>query len=246
MVGDRGGGNMITVLIDPGAHPVGGVLSLPKSEAHHLRVRRARDGDEVRLLDGEGWVGLAVILGEPGGGQVRVIEAAQQLRPPPLVLAVGSGDRDRFGWLAEKAAELGVTDLVPLDTDRAADVSSRVRGQHVEKLQRRALEAIKQCGAPWATVVHLPHTIPELLARHPVEERWLADEAGAAPPGRVRGAGLLVVIGPEGGFTPAERELLVHERFRPVRLGPHTLRFETAAIAAAVHGSASVKETTHD
>jgi 16S rRNA (uracil1498-N3)-methyltransferase len=237
---------MITLLIDPGPHALNGVVSLPKQEAHHLRVRRGRAGEEVELRDGEGWVGRAVVVGDPGDGKVQVIRSETRLRPAPLVLAVGSGDRERFLWLAEKATELGVTDLIPLEAELAAGVSTRVRGQHVEKLQRRTLEAVKQSGAAWATVVHLPHTIPELLARHPVETRWLADAAGSAPPVRGHDAGLMVAIGPEGGFTPAEHELLIHEGFLPVCVGPHTLRFETAAIAAAVLGRASAKEATHD
>ena len=70
---------------------------------------------------------------------------------PSSTLAVGAGDRDRFGWLVEKAAELGVTTLVPIETARTTGVATRLRGKHLEKLRRQALEAIKQSGAPWAT-----------------------------------------------------------------------------------------------
>ena len=68
-----------------------------------------------------------------------------------LTLAVGAGDRDRFAWLVEKAVELGVTAVVPLETERTAGVATRVATtQHLAKLRRQALEAIKQCGAAWA------------------------------------------------------------------------------------------------
>jgi 16S rRNA (uracil1498-N3)-methyltransferase len=245
-VGGGGGAAVITVLIPPGRRAAGEVLRLPPAEAHHLRVRRARAGDRVRLVNGEGLLGEGTLVGEVKEGQVRLERIETAPRPTPLQLAVGAGDRDRFGWLVEKAAELGVTDVIPLDTERTAGVAGRVRGEHVDKLQRRAFEATKQCGAAWAPTVHLPHTIPELVTRHRGEITWLADPTGTLPALAGPAASLLVAVGPEGGFTEAERQVLLDAGFEPARLGPYTLRFETAALAAAVIAGTSRQDRSHE
>jgi len=245
VVGGRGPA-MLTVLVPAGPRAVGDTISLPTSEAHHLKVRRARGGDRVRVVNGEGLVASGTLAEPARAGLVQLDRVTTVPRPAPLQLAVGAGDRDRFAWLAEKAAELGVTDLIPLQTERTANVASRVRGEHVEKLQRRAFEATKQCGAAWAPTVHLPHTLAELVTRHRGEILWLADPEGLVPepPGPARS--LLVAVGPEGGFSQAERQLLLEAGFHPTRLGSHALRFETAAIAAAVVGGAGRTEAPHD
>jgi 16S rRNA (uracil1498-N3)-methyltransferase len=225
------------VLVAAGERPVAGVtLPLDEAEAHHLRVRRPDAETHVEVRDGAGLVGRGVVR-IAGKGAVVVLEHAERRLPPePLCLAVGAGDRERFTWLVEKAAELGVTDIVPLETERTASVATRVRGAAVEKLRRRALEAVKQCGAAWAPKVHDPMPLEAFLAEERRGERWLADAAGSAP--TLAPSEVTVVVGPEGGLTERERAAAIAAGYRPVRLGPHTLRFETAALAAAVHATA--------
>jgi len=219
---------MIAVLVDAGSLTPGTTLLLPQSEIHHLKVRRVAVDTSLLLLDGHGARAEGIWK---GGGTVEVQTVSQDARPIPLTLAVGAGDRDRFGWMIEKATELGVTDVIPLETDRTAGVSTRVRAGNVERLQRRGLEAIKQSHAAWAPVVHLPHSLPELLVSHADGVRWLADLNGERP--LVGGpAPDLIIIGPEGGLTVAERHLLLESGIRLVRLGRYVLRFETAAVAA--------------
>lgn len=221
------------VLVPAGAARMGALLALDETEAHHLRVRRMVDGGSVELRDGAGLVGDGRVLVE--GKRVTVeVTAARVIPPPtPLRLAVGAGDKDRFGWLAEKAAELGVTELVPLETERTRGVADRLRAGQVDRLRRRAREAIKQSGAAWAPEIADPVALPSFAAHLPDGLRWLADIDGAVP-GATGGSAATAVIGPEGGLAPAERELLVAAGFQPVRLAAHVLRFETAAIAAAV------------
>lgn len=229
----------MTVLVEPGSLVAGRAVRLEPDETHHLRVRRTRVGDTLQLLDGHGAVGRGRLDGDLREGRV-VIESVDTVAPPAaLGLAVGAGDRERFLWLVEKAAEVGVTDLIPLETERTSGVGHRVRGEHTDRLQRRAREAIKQSGAAWAPVIHLPHTIAELVARHRLGTRWLADAAGRPPAPPPEDAPVWIAVGPEGGFTEAERRLLMDEGWTAVRLGPHTLRFETAALAAAVMAGAN-------
>ena len=221
---------MITLVVEPGTLRPGAEITLPPGETRHLKVRRGRDGETVRLVDGQGTVADAGLL-DADRAMVRAVR--QVARPEPLMLAVGAGDKERWGWLAEKAAELGVTDLIPLETERTAGVANRLRIEHLDRLRRKATESIKQSGAAWAPAVHDHVSVAELCARPFDGQRWLADQAGG-PPGVVpSGSAVLVAVGPEGGFTEEERRRMLGAGWVPVRLGPHILRFETAALAAA-------------
>jgi len=224
---------MIRVLIERGSGAIGERHVLLEGEAHHLRVRRAEDGESVEVRDGEGLVGLGRLVRDGKTWTVDVTAADRIARAAELMLAVGAGDRERFAWVVEKATELGVTSVIPLESERTAGVASRVRAQHLERLRRHALEAVKQSGAAWATRVDEPVSLGELAARPLAGQGWVADANGGAVPAVVGNTPLTVVIGPEGGLTAEELERLRDAGYAAVCLGPHTLRFETAAIAAA-------------
>jgi 16S rRNA (uracil1498-N3)-methyltransferase len=161
------------------------------------------------------------------------VESVVRVAPSPaIVLLVGSGHRERFTWLVEKATELGVTEIVPLETERAVQVSTRLRPDHLPKLERRTLEALKQSGGAWAPRLAAPLSLAGALGALAVPVRWLADRAGEGSPSPAAPAGIAIAVGPEGGFTADERSLLIERRFIPVRLAGLTLRFETAAVAA--------------
>lgn len=225
---------MITVLVESGRVQSGALVQLDPAEAHHLHVRRANSGDQVRLLDGSGGVGIGTLTLGPTVAQVLVVEASGIPRPPPLRLVVGAGDRDRFAWLVEKAAELNVTDVVPMETERTAHVASRVRASHVAKLQQRAREAIKQSGAPWATVVHPISTLSAVLTEPMDVVKLVAEQGTATFPPIPPDATVTCLIGPEGGWTAPEIAGMEAAGCNFVSLSPNTLRFETAALAAAV------------
>ena len=221
------------VLISPGSAVVGKRASLDDSEAHHLRVRRAREDERVEVLDGSGLTGTGRLVRVGSDWMVEIQSAERQPAQPQLTLAVAAGDRERFTWMAEKAVELGVSAIVPLETARTAGVATRLRDAHGAKLRRVVLEATKQCGAAWAPTVEPWLALEKFLARPIQGTGWLADPAGALPPATLDDTPLTVVIGPEGGFTAEERAALVSAGYRPVALGANTLRFETAALAAA-------------
>jgi 16S rRNA (uracil1498-N3)-methyltransferase len=240
MVGRGGTAGVITVLI-AGAAAAGDTIELDAEELHHLRVRRAAE-TRVHVRNGAGLVGEGLLFAS-GHRMLLAVELAHSVdAPPPLVLAVGAGDRERFGLLVEKSAELGVTRVVPLTTARAKSVAGRVRDDQLRRLRRRALETLKQSGAAWA-----PHVADAVSLEWFLQEqndqateeapgvRWLADADGAAPPPALPASGsATVLIGPEGGFTPQERSAALASGYLPVGFGSHVLRFETAAMAAAV------------
>jgi 16S rRNA (uracil1498-N3)-methyltransferase len=226
------------VLVPPGGAAgalwaVGQRVSLDKDEAHHLRVRRARENEGVEILDGAGLVGTGRLVRVGSEWMVDIQTAERRTRRPELTLAVAAGDRERFSWMAEKAVELGTTVIVPLETERTAGVATRVRPDHLGKLRKLVLEATKQCGAAWAPLVEDPVPLVEFTRQRVPGKGWLADSSGTPPPASLDETPLTVVIGPEGGLTDAERAMLVSAGYQPTTLGSNTLRFETAALAAA-------------
>ncbi len=201
-------------------------------DRHHLGVRRAAPDDPVEVLDGRGGIAAGRLVGEPKTAWVAIDAVRRVPRPPPLALLVGAGDRDRFLWLVEKAQELSATRVVPVTTERVRGVATRVRAEQLTKARRRAVEALKQSGGAWLLELDQPIELLPALAGVDAPVRWLADGAGRAP-GPVGGAAVAVLVGPEGGLTSTEREAAQAAGFEPVRLAAATLRFETAAIAAA-------------
>jgi 16S rRNA (uracil1498-N3)-methyltransferase len=223
---------MITILIPPGN--AAGSIPLDDDEVHHLRVRRIDWPMEVRFTDGQGRVGAGRVT--EAGGRLVLEPTSQQAvpRPVPRVLAIGAGDRERFAWLVEKATELGATDLLPVETERSRTVANRVRAGGDARLARRAREALKQCGAAWSPMVHPPMPLDAFLSstHAGATVRWLGDASGSFPSAPGTDTSSAALVGPEGGFTPAERALVIDAGFTPARFGPHILRFETAALAA--------------
>jgi 16S rRNA (uracil1498-N3)-methyltransferase len=221
------------VVIKRGSGAAGQRVSLDEDEVHHLRVRRAKDGEIVEVLDGAGARGAGKLVQAAKQWVVEIESLEREEAPPELTLAVAAGDRERFAWLVEKAAELGVTRVIPLETAHTASVATRLKPAHLEKLRRAALEAIKQSGAAWAPRVGELVSLEDYARRTTDGTGWLADIGGAAPPAELDRGPVSVVVGPEGGLTDAERGALGRAGYRPVTLGRHMLRFETAALAAA-------------
>ena len=230
---------MTALLLPAGAIAPGAAVDLPEDELHHLRVRRAAVGDRVRLLDGAGTVGLGRIAARNGSWAVEVESARRVARAAPLLLLAGAGDRERFGLLVEKATELGATDVVAVETERSRSVAGRVRGEHLDRLRKRALEALKQCGGAWVPEVRGPLAFEDALGFGGECTRWLASASDERLPGEVPGGPLAVLVGPEGGFTGTERDAAMRAGWAPVRLARATLRFDTAGIVALALAAAA-------
>lgn len=213
----------------------GALVALDDDEAHHADVRRGREGEVVELLDGQGTVATAHLERDGKRWSARVIATRIAEEPAPLVVALGAGDKDRFLSVVQQCGELGITRLVPIETERSRQVESRLRSAGVEKGRRRAREACKQSGNPWLPVIDDLISLTELGITGSGVRWFFGDPLGAPLPDLAERSAVGWVIGPEGGFTPTE-EAWLRERLDAtgVWFGPHILRFETAAAAAAV------------
>jgi 16S rRNA (uracil1498-N3)-methyltransferase len=234
------------LLIERGSAEAGKRVSLDEEEIRHLKVRRAREGERVEVLDGAGLQAVGTLV-QSGRSWAVDIDAAQITRQPPaLILAVAAGDRGRFSWMVEKAVELGVTRIVPLETARTRGVATGLKRTHIGRLQRSARETIKQCGVAWAPDIENVLPLAAFLGQPLAGTGWLADQGGDAAPSAMNQTPVSVLIGPEGGLTDEEREAAVTAGYRPLALGRYTLRFETAALAAAVAVNQARMRGAHD
>jgi 16S rRNA (uracil1498-N3)-methyltransferase len=226
------------VLVQQGGCPPGGWaagqrVSLDASEVHHLKVRRAREGERVEILDGAGLLGTGTLVQTGREWMVEVEAVERTQKPPDTILAVAAGDRERFSWMVEKSVELGVTRIVPLETARTAGVSTRLKDAHLERLRRSALEAIKQSGVTWVPSIESPLRLEQLLREQRPGAAWLASSEGEPAAASLDQGPITVLVGPEGGLSPDEIAAATAAGFQPIALGLYTLRFETAALAAA-------------
>lgn len=217
-----------------------GRIALPPDEAHHARaVLRSRIGDRVELFDGRGAVGRGTVCAiERHSVEVEVEQVEQvefDLRHR-IVLAVAVGKAHRQSYLVEKCTELGVAGIWTIRSERSVTKPGEFAA---EKWAKRAIESCKQCGRAWTPVIDGPFSIEQALARRgEFAAMALADPDEHAIPfdGFLRtlsaGSSILVWIGPEGGWTDAERSKAITGGATSVRLAPAILRTETAAVAA--------------
>jgi 16S rRNA (uracil1498-N3)-methyltransferase len=223
-----------------------GPLRLDGREAHHaLHVLRLKCGDRVTVLDGAGNEFLCAVENTAKDALSLTVQEKKSTPPPPcpvtLLVAIPKGKI--MDGIIQKAVELGAHRIVPLLTER---VVTQLDGDSAEgkreKWQTVAIEAIKQCGAPWLPKVETPQTISAYLARskmvelslvgslqterrHPHE--WL--EQFQRQNGRLPHS-VGVWIGPEGDFTLEELKKIEATGVKPITLGALTLRVETAVI----------------
>lgn len=231
-------------LVRAGAAP-GERVALDAAEARHAHVRRLAVGDAIALFDGVGHGWDAVIDAWSRGSVVVRVTAPRPDRDGEssldLTLAVALLKADKFDWLIEKVTELGVTRIRPFVSRHSLARPSAARR---ERWQQIALSAAKQCGRTVVPPVEAPVDFTDIL-RDAAPCRLLCWEGDDAEPWvpSAENATMTLVVGPEGGFAPAEVDAARAAGFRLVSLGPRILRAETAAIAAIAAIACSVQSS---
>jgi 16S rRNA (uracil1498-N3)-methyltransferase len=223
-------------------------LALTESEAHHARdVLRMKRGEKLVLFNGCGREITAEIV-DPGGSEIRVRKLHEAETPPlrcRIVLGQAIPKGKNMELIVQKAVEIGAAEIAPIISDRTVvqiDSESAVHKQ--TKWQQIAIEAAKKCGQNWLPPVDTPRKLSEFFSVA-TEESFDLQLIGSLQPGAQhlkkiladyssehehRPQSVLMLIGPEGDFTPAELALARRHGCRPITLGPIILRVETAAI----------------
>lgn len=215
-------------------------VDLTRDQAHYLfGVMRLTQGARVALFNGHAgeWTAEVAEASKRGGRLAVLGQSAPQLDPPDLWLLFAPIKKARTDFIVEKAAEMGAARIVPVQTEFTN--AERIRR---DRLQAHAVEAAEQCGGTFVPEVAELQKLDRLLADWPEDRRIMfADEAladnGESPTRGFDdvsdGGPWAILIGPEGGFSDAERARLhAMETAHPVRLGPRILRADTAAVAA--------------
>lgn len=222
-------------------------LCLDGDEARHCaQVLRHRAGDEILVFDGAGHEADCRIVDITKHRIALDLIRQRDVPAPPfrITLAAALIKNDAWEWLVEKATELGVSDLQPLIAERGVvNLKKDDIPRKLEKWRRLMLETCKQCQRAWMPVLHGPRPLAEVLAARKHDLVLIAaltertntirsaldarrSSAGAAP------RSVLILIGPEGDFSPAEEKTAIASGAQPVTLGPNVLRAETAATVA--------------
>ena len=219
-------------------------LILDEAESRHAsEVLRLREDDLVSVFNGEGDEIHARIT-QQGKRSTTLAAESHRCHPAPAVrigLAQAVPKGKNMDLVLQKATELGAARIFPLLTERTVvKLDAAEAADKQEKWQRMVIEACKQCGQNHLPQVHLPQSFESFLTDLPQAElrliaaltpearplhAWLPDPSS-------RPASALLLIGPEGDFTPVELAAALASGFLPLTLGPLILRTETAALAA--------------
>ena len=220
--------------------PSGAALELPPEAARHAhRVLRLRVNDPVQVFDGEGNAFDAKI-GEIGGKRVLLHELqtcmAEAESPLRITLAQAMCSSEKMDWVVQKATELGAVEIQPVQTQRSvAKLSNERAEKRTVHWRNVTIAACEQCGRNVLPQVRAPMELSAWLAemRSRAGAKFILQPEGSTalhkqpqPQGNV-----VLLIGPEGGFSEDEIKMAHLAGFTPVRLGKRVLRTETAAMA---------------
>jgi len=222
---------------------------IPAELLHHLRVRRISEGEVIPIFDGQGQIASATLvrLGSKSGElEIAMLQQDTQCEPPyGITLAQGLAGGDKMDWVIEKAVETGATAIAPLQCERS--VIKLTRNSDAERAQKRLIHwraitqaACEQCERTVLPLVEPVQAIADYLTKADADIKdtlklifCIGDHPSLtktiAP---LPAQNVILLIGPEGGFTPEEIELAIKAGFQAISLGKRILRTESAGIAA--------------
>jgi 16S rRNA (uracil1498-N3)-methyltransferase len=220
-------------LLEPGER----VVLAEEESAHAGLSRRLKPGDRIRVTDGQGVVAGAEIVGwEKRRLVVRFLERRVLPRSPGPEIWLGAAviRGPRYEFLLEKATELGVRTLIPLQTSLSG--GSPGGREKPARWKRLLIAAMKQSGQAYLPDLRPPMGLSEVIDRANPCDIWMAELGSFCSPIETRIPNrLLLLVGPEGGWDDREREYVRGRGGILLSLGPNRLRAETAGLALVVH-----------
>ena len=230
----------------PESISIGQHIALSNNNSHHaLRVLRLKAGDTVTLFTGQGAEYVARIeTSDKSVITVQVMEYFTHNRESPLKIELAQAVcvNEKMDWIIQKAVELGVSHIQPIITKRSiVHLSGERSTKRLLHWQKIIIAACEQCGRNRLPQIEPLITLHEWLSRKKImaadceirlmlstrTEQRLRDISPLPPE-----AGIVICVGPEGGFTVEEEKAMSHTQFTPVHLGKRIFRTETAALAA--------------
>jgi 16S rRNA (uracil1498-N3)-methyltransferase len=213
-------------------------IILTGDEHRHLsRVLHHRVGERIIVVDGAGLAAEAEIVSiQRESTAARVIKRMRRYGESftQITLAQAVPKGNRFDWIVEKATELGVAEIIPLLTERT---EVEAKAAKVERWRRLALAAMKQCCRSVWPEIRESLSLDEVcqgsreydlsLLAHEGSNDPLRSFSGTGPPRKI-----LLLIGPEGGFTEGEIQRATGKGCHMFSVGPRRLRADTAGLAA--------------
>jgi 16S rRNA (uracil1498-N3)-methyltransferase len=228
---------------------VGARIALPETAAGHLvRVLRAQAGDACVLFNGDGHdYDARIVAAGKRDAEVEILAARAVGNESPLrlVLLQALARGEKMDWILQKATELGVVAIVPVTSERS---EVRLDGERADKRiahwRSVVVSACEQSGRATVPAVAMPGSLAQAMADLPATARRLLLDPQATQGMRkldLAAGGIVLAIGPEGGWSARDLASLRGNGFEGLRLGPRVLRTETAGIAAiaalqACHG----------
>ncbi|MEM2916453.1 MAG: 16S rRNA (uracil(1498)-N(3))-methyltransferase [Candidatus Woesearchaeota archaeon] len=206
--------------------PKSGEISLGTEEIRHMKAQRLKPEDKVSLFNGKGIVAICSLAGE---GKARLIEVHEVPKGLfSLFIAVSVPKGERADWMLQKLAELGVSKIIPLKTERSVVLPREAKQG---RWQRILIEACKQSKQAWLPELKPLSTIEQSL-KEQAELKLMLDPEGKPLKEVLQQMpkSVLAFVGPEGGFTDKEKTALKNAGCIPVSLGKQILRTETAAM----------------
>lgn len=213
-------------------------LELEETTSRHIvQVLRMQAGEMMQLTDGAGKLLRAEIIATGKKQCTVAIRETTEVPPPAREISIGISlvkNSSRFEWFLEKATEIGVTEIIPLICERTEKEKFRY-----DRMQNICISALLQSQQCWLPRLREPRAFSDLVHAANPEHRFIAhciEEGDRKPLSSflpVSGPAL-ILIGPEGDFTPSEVSAALQHHFLPVLLGETRLRTETAGMVAAV------------
>ncbi|MBS4169217.1 RsmE family RNA methyltransferase [Parachlamydia sp. AcF125] len=213
-------------------------LSMEGQEFHHLaHVMRTQVGQTVEIVNGTGWFGHALLERLEKKRAVFVVQEAIQYGKPSfeVILAQAIPKINRLDFIIEKGTELGMTQFWLFPSQRGE--RKQLTEHQIDRMQALTIAALKQCGSFYLPSLHLKPSLDKWEKKLPFPALF-GDIHPDAPSGieKLREErfqkGIIFFIGPESGFSEEEEKMLQALNVEGVKLHPHVLRTDTAAIAA--------------